>query len=138
MDDKLVYAKWIESYNVEENIDRQHKTVIHLLNELYNAMQEKNDKTSSIFEEFVAYTRKHFHDEEEFMAKCNYPYLKEHKKIHKSIRKELLTSLKQFRKRMFDSYDLLHLLKSRLNDHILSENRKIRVHLDSLNRAEKH
>ncbi len=138
MDDKLVYAKWNESYNVGESIDRQHKTVIHLLNELYNAIQEKNDKTPSILEEFSAYTQKHFHDEEEFMAKCNYPYLKEHKGVHESLRKDLWTSLQQFRKGTFDSYDLLHLLKSRLNDHILNQDRKIRVHLDSLNRAEKY
>ncbi len=85
MDDKLVYAKWNESYSVGESIERQHKTGIHLLNELCNAIQEKNDKTPSILEEFSAYTQKHFHDEEEFMAKCNYPYLKEHGKLNYSF-----------------------------------------------------
>lgn len=77
--------EWNDFLSVKiEKFDSQHKKLISLLNDLYEAM--KSGKGSGVIEKVLAdlidYTDYHFTSEEEAFEKYNYAYTEEHKKEH--------------------------------------------------------
>ncbi|WP_372644083.1 bacteriohemerythrin [Ancylomarina sp.] len=80
--------QWSEKISVNNTIiDRQHKKLIELINELSKHSNERaNSKViNETLSELLKYTLLHFNDEEEFMKRANYPKLNEHKKKHKEF-----------------------------------------------------
>lgn len=66
-----------------KTIDRQHKRLFDLVNELDTA-QEQNERKEA-FLNLYHYTREHFNAEESLMQKSNYPDFKAHKKLHEEL-----------------------------------------------------
>ena len=78
--------KWKDEYSMnEENIDKQHKGLFKLSNEIYNLVEKGIDDHEHFRELFLAlndYGIEHFLYEEMYMQEQNYPDLKEHIKQH--------------------------------------------------------
>lgn len=78
-------------------IDAQHKYLFILINDF-----AKNDADKVSNEEVVAFLTKlydyctfHFTEEEELMAKCEYPLIEHHAKLHKDLKKTVKRLLEQ-------------------------------------------
>jgi hemerythrin len=74
-----------------EKIDNQHKQLIVYLNNLSNAFnsgkaKEEIEKTMDFL---VAYTVKHFHDEEKLMREHNYPQALIHRSYHEGFKQSV-------------------------------------------------
>jgi len=76
---------WSDKYSVGvKDMDNQHKVLVDILNELYEAMQTNQSKEilGKTITKLVSYTKTHFANEERYMEKYNYPGLTEQKKSH--------------------------------------------------------
>jgi hemerythrin len=78
--------EWKDEYSMgEEKIDKQHKGLFKLSNEIYHLVEEGVDDAEHFRELFMAlndYTVEHFIYEEMYMESKEYPELKEHIKQH--------------------------------------------------------
>ena len=78
--------KWKDEYSMnEENIDKQHKGLFKLSNEIYDLVEKGIDDHEHFRELFLAlndYGIEHFLYEEMYMQEQDYPDLKEHIKQH--------------------------------------------------------
>jgi len=79
---------WKPSYelNVPE-IDQQHRRLVGLINELYDAMKEARGQEALdyILGELQTYIHEHFATEERLMKSCRYPDYEEHVVEHHQL-----------------------------------------------------
>lgn len=122
------YLKWSERYSVHvAEIDEQHKMLIKLINEMYDAMHagKGHNILGTVIAEFADYTVYHFNAEERLLEQHCYPKFDEHKKMHEHI-KEKARKLKE----TYDkgnkptNIEVMLLLTNWLNAHILEEDKK--------------
>lgn len=88
---KLI-PNWEDKYSVnDERIDAQHKKLFELAAQVENAVFKfvKRDELKEILNELFHYMKDHFHNEEDYMKEINYPYINEHKIMHKNIIKDM-------------------------------------------------
>ena len=88
---------WDEKYATGiELIDTQHKQLIVLTNQLYEACFAKEDVLHTIFKEamgrMVEYVRFHFNAELKFLNAINYPDYNNHKKMHDNLIQEIISA----------------------------------------------
>ncbi len=71
--------------------DEQHKKLVSLINDLYEAMKQGRGKEiiDKILNELASYADYHFSTEEKLMNKYGYPELSIHKKEHESFKKKV-------------------------------------------------
>lgn len=119
------FVTWDESYAVGiELVDKQHKHLINLTNQLYNAClgdkAELEDTFKDVMKELVDYVMVHFKDEEKIMAQINYPDIKEHKQKHELFIKEILSSVSAYSSgKQFVPNAFVRFLRDWLFNHIL-------------------
>lgn len=119
---------WNDKYSVQVNeMDNQHKELIIILNELYDAMSsgKSNQVLSSVLLKLLNYTRKHFAAEELFMHKCGYPGYESQKREHAAF----ITKIQEFQSsfnagKITLSLDISTYLKNWLVNHISIEDKK--------------
>lgn len=90
-----------EKYSVGiQEMDDEHKILIAIMNRLYNrnGCGAPVEELNKIIDELVAYTQKHFSDEEEYMQKVNYPEIRTHHALHLALFRELQKHIDEFRK----------------------------------------
>jgi hemerythrin len=114
------------SVNIEE-IDRQHKALVGLINNLFDVV--KAGRSNEIFEKLISdlirYTEFHFSDEENYFKQYNYPEAKAHMLQHK----EFIDKVSLFKKD-FDSgktgltRKVLDFLRDWLVEHIMGTDKK--------------
>ncbi len=70
-----------------EEIDRQHKMLVAIINELYDLIQNKRSQRvmRRVLNGLVDYTLMHFSYEEHLMQKSGYPDFDNHVKLHKAL-----------------------------------------------------
>lgn len=105
--------EWKKSYSVRiRKIDRQHRKVLNIINELYatQANQLKQSDMQQLFDELREFIQTHFRDEEELMLKHNYPGYAEQKREHDAFidlvceyQKNLLKNRKEVTINLFNS-----------------------------------
>ena len=81
----MAFISWDEKYTIGiRELDAQHRQLVVLLGELYDAMQANHaaDSLGRTLSQLVAYTRTHFTTEERIMAQYDYPGLEAQKKEH--------------------------------------------------------
>lgn len=82
-----------------ELIDGQHKELVNLTNELYNACFAKDDDLQVVFKNamsrMVEYVRFHFNAELKFLNTINYPDYSSHRKMHETLIKNILEAAKE-------------------------------------------
>ena len=126
MEKKLFY--WRDKFSVGvEEIDNQHKKLIDLINELYNAYITKRhaDILSDVLDELINYTVYHFDTEEKYFEKFNYSFTDDHIAEHNSFKKKALELKKKFGKHTgVLSSETLLFLQNWISTHILKSDQK--------------
>lgn len=76
-----------------EKIDNQHKQLIMYLNNLSNAFSKgyAKNEIEKTMDFLIAYTIKHFNDEEQLMKECKYPDALIHQSYHKGFKKNIVS-----------------------------------------------
>ena len=90
---------WDHKYDTGiEVLDNQHKQLIEMTNELYNACMKGDKLLSDLFKEtmhhMVEYVHFHFSAELKFMKSINYPGYHDHKLMHDKLIKDILAAAK--------------------------------------------
>ena len=101
-------------------MDDEHKVLITLMNRLHELNQQKAGASQLVqaLDELVAYTAKHFADEEKYMENVAYPGLRIHRGVHKQLLEKLAGFQKALRESHLVSEDLFVFLKMWLGAHI--------------------
>jgi hemerythrin-like metal-binding protein len=84
--------RWDESLSVGiAEIDDQHKRLVNMINELYDAMLQKKGKAvlSQIIKEMAEYAAVHFATEERYFVRYFYPETDSHRKEHREFKKKV-------------------------------------------------
>lgn len=78
-------------------MDDQHKRLIALLNEFYDAVErgERDEGIRALFEGVDQYAVFHFSAEEAFMERIGYPDLASHRETHTMFRREYLAAMER-------------------------------------------
>jgi hemerythrin len=122
------FLVWEAAFSVGVwEIDRQHRSLIGLINQLYESVSrgESDTKLQAMFSATVGCVRNHFAFEESYLERLGYEGLAVHKESHK----ELLDWLDHMR-HVFDagfatmSPELLKFLKKWVTAHILQYDRR--------------
>lgn len=118
----MALFSWNSKYSVGvAEIDRQHKVLVDLINQLHDAMINKKtkDEMGKILQGLLDYTIKHFGHEEKFFDKYQYPDRIAHKAVHKNFIKKISDFNEEFKSgRSTVSLKLLSFLKDWLVEHI--------------------
>lgn len=123
---------WEDKYSVDiQEIDEQHKRLVEIINELYDAIAAKKnrDQLSVVLNELVEYTKVHFAVEETLMRIFHYEEYREHKGIHDRIVNQVLDFQRQFNAGNDKvGMELLLFLKDWLFEHIEKVDKKYSKH----------
>jgi len=126
---------WNDEYSVKINIiDGQHKKLIDLLNQLYDAMHSGKGKEvlGKTLDELVAYTKVHFRTEEELFKKFSYPGFTQHKNEHDKLTNQVVEFQEQYKAGgSMLSIELMNFLTNWLSGHILKSDKKYTSFLNS-------
>ena len=111
-----------------ESIDKEHETLVLLLNEMYNAIYsgKGKDVVGSTLDNLIEYTQTHFAHEEGLMKENNYYNYKGHKLEHDKLTSQVM----EFQKKLHEGQEGVHLkvmnfLKEWLTDHIFGTDMKL-------------
>jgi hemerythrin-like metal-binding protein len=117
-------VEWSEDFSVKISLmDKEHKVLFDLINELNNAMLDgkSSDKISEILDSLIDYTEYHFGDEEKMLEKISYPHLDEQIKSHRAF----VNKMKEFKAELESgeillSVKIINFLKDWLIKHIIN------------------
>jgi len=85
---KRRFVEWRDEYSVGiEAIDKDHKRLLNLINQLQTAVHYQTEDTfvDEAIDALVDYTKSHFAREEKLMQDHEYPGYTEHKKEHEAM-----------------------------------------------------
>jgi hemerythrin len=88
----MALTAWSSEYSVGvEELDRQHRMLFDILNDLHAAMMQGKAQslTGELLRKLIDYTRKHFSAEEAMMAAAGYSGLAQHRLQHKDLMKQV-------------------------------------------------
>jgi len=125
---------WDDSYSVGfEPIDNQHKNLVLMTNELFQACKEGVIAADIAFlqtmKKAVEYAETHFADEENYMREANYPHLDEHKELHEDFVESVVNSIEEFEAGNAEPIDMARYLKKWLLNHIAISDKKYMPYL---------
>jgi hemerythrin len=129
----MTYFPWSEKYLVNiPKIDEQHKHLVNLINELYEAMKAGKGKEviGKTLSELMNYAITHFQTEEIFMKTYSYPELTTHQREHQEFTKKVVELHEQFQNNQATvTIQVAKFLKDWLNQHILGTDQKYAPYL---------
>ncbi|MDH5397882.1 MAG: bacteriohemerythrin [Cyclobacteriaceae bacterium] len=118
----MAFVNWDDSYSVEvSTIDDQHKKLIELVNQLYDAMRKGQDLIiiGEVIDELIHYTKTHFAYEEAYFEKFGFEKKEEHKAEHKDFVREVEEFKNKFKEgKITLSIEVLQFLSGWLFTHI--------------------
>lgn len=127
------YFPWSADISVGiEEIDAQHKVLIHILNGIYQAIvtQAPRQATAGLLEELVQYTHVHFAVEESLFRITDYPAYEGHKAIHDHLKQQVEDIRAKFQRgEIVADLALMDFLKQWLEQHIKGEDKTYVPHL---------
>lgn len=134
----MTFFAWEDRYRIGvEPIDRQHRRLVEMIDELYAAMYagEGRSALEKTMDALLEYTGEHFAAEERLMVLHGYPELDEHRRIHRRMREHVLA----LKGRCDDGelagpVQIINFLKNWLAKHILGTDRKLKPFLENLGR----
>jgi len=124
----MAHIIWDSSYSVNvKEIDKQHKQLIKIYNDLFEAMTQGKGNTilSNIINDLVNYTVYHFETEEKYFDEFKYIGRARHKQEHK----DFVNKISDF-KTKFDngqvgiSLDIMNFLNKWIKNHIKVSDKK--------------
>ena len=123
----MSFISWTEALSVRiASIDEQHKTLIDIINHLYESMQvgKANASMRKILADLARYTVTHFSYEERLLRQYAYPETA----AHQNSRSSLITQLKELQRKAERgapiSIATFSFLKRWLTGHILKDDRQ--------------
>ena len=126
---------WVDAYSVGiADIDRQHRKLIDLINQLDAAMAKGQGKEilGKILGELIQYCSGHFATEEKLFDQYGYPDADEHKDKHQKMTGKVLSLQKQFQQgKITITFDVMDFLQKWLDKHILGTDKKYGPFLNS-------
>ena len=125
-----VNIAWKPFYSVGAPLlDAQHKQIIRIVSELYEALDQGNDAAllEPLLDRLVQYTSAHFKYEEDIMRQHDYPGLAEHKALHDRLRQR--TADLRANVSLVTGRDLLRFVKDWWLEHIQGEDKKYAPYL---------
>lgn len=128
---------WKKQFNIGvEEIDTQHQALVKLVNEFIEKAKAVKTKAvlsgedfitvSSLMSELKAYTETHFRAEELLMKSVKYPELKDHQRIHNSLREhveEMEQKVNSMDKNALNK--MIIILRDWYVEHIMEEDKRI-------------
>ncbi len=126
---------WTDKLSVGVGVlDEDHKRLIDLVNQLYDAMQAGHGKEplSRILDGLIQYTKMHFAREESFFARTGYPEAAAHKQEHDALTRQVIDIHQRHSAGASAALTLevMHFLKNWLVQHIQGSDQKYRPHLN--------
>lgn len=127
--------QWKDSYSVGvAEIDKQHKKLIDLINNLTQAMSQGKGKeaVNTVLGELVSYCATHFSKEEKLMTETGYPELADHKEKHRKMTQKVLAlqaDVKAGKKSV--TIDVMRFLEQWLDKHVLGTDKQYGPHLNA-------
>ncbi|MEO5356308.1 MAG: bacteriohemerythrin [Nitrospirae bacterium YQR-1] len=126
---------WTDNLSVHvREFDDQHKKLIQIINDLFDAVTARKGKEAlePVLTELIEYTKYHFINEENLLAKHGYPYAAIHKQEHDDLTQKVMSFEAQFKagRAMVDLL-LMNFLKDWLTKHILGTDKKYSEFLNS-------
>ena len=119
----MALINWTSDFSVGvEEIDIQHKKLVNMINELYEAMTngKGNSKLEEIINRLADYCVYHFATEEKYFDKFGYPDTENHKKIHNDFIEKVSIFKTEFEnKEVLLTNEVLEFLSSWIRNHIL-------------------
>lgn len=120
---------WTEKLAVGVKIlDDDHKKLVGMVNELYDAIQSGHGKDSlgKILDGLVDYTKVHFGHEEQFFSQTGYPEAAAHKKQHSDLTKQVADVQQKYKAGVNGtlSLEVMNFLKNWLVNHIQGSDQK--------------
>ena len=115
--------EWKPEYSVNiPTIDKQHRGLLELFNQIADRQQSAND-AYSVFETLANYINEHLNTEEALMKEKRYPRYEAHKKQHDAFRQRVIELMAQYNMESPLIRDRLRLfLGDWLRNHIFSAN----------------
>ena len=107
-------------------MDTEHRKLIDIFNELYDAMKQGKSKEvlDSVFSDLIQYTTTHFSDEEALLARHGYPGLNIQKEQHQLLVQSVKDKYEKFKSGAFMiSIELINFLRDWLTNHIMKSDR---------------
>ncbi|MDD5758956.1 MAG: bacteriohemerythrin [Desulfobulbaceae bacterium] len=121
--------EWYDTYSVGvPEIDQQHKELVELVSHLQSKLSNGSvtQELGGALRFLVDYTKRHFADEEKFMASINYAELPHHKELHKKLINDVVLILLDIKKgKAVDPLAFIDFLTDWLINHIRYEDKKI-------------
>jgi hemerythrin len=132
----VAFITWTYLFSVGvSDMDNEHKVMVALINELYDAMQQgrSEEVLKKIVDEVIKYTKIHFVHEELLLAETNYPGADAHKKEHDGFIKHILMFHAKCTDdpRGADAINLMNFLRNWLVNHILFSDHKYKAFLNA-------
>jgi len=120
-----MFYEWNDNLSVGiPSIDRQHKVLISLINDLYSSIEAGKGQSDAklILKKIINYAIAHFIYEEGLFTSNNYVSTNEHLASHEKIKTKLLDLKTKSEDSKFNlPNELMDFLKNWLNNHILKE-----------------
>ena len=127
----IPYVTWKDFYSVgEPSLDAEHRQIISVINELYEAMQQGQDRAvlKPITDRLLQYTLAHFKHEEQVMQEHEYPDFTQHIALHDKIRQKTIDLREHVS--LVTGHDLLRFLKDWWVGHIQGCDKKYSPYLE--------
>lgn len=120
--------EWDSSFSVNvELIDEQHKMLVKMINDLYDAMLsgKENKELSKLINQMSVYAAMHFAREEHYFDTLGYPEAEEHKKEHLYFENQVSQFAKEFNEGKQElTNEIMQFLSNWLVKHIKGTDRK--------------
>jgi len=124
----VALIEWSDSLSVSiREIDEQHRTLVGLLNSLFDAMKagKGKDVLGRVLSDLVNYTVYHFATEEKLFKTYSYPDTVKHKQEHEYLTKKASDLRNQFDKGdAVITVEVMQFLKTWLSGHIMGVDKK--------------
>lgn len=124
----MAFINWSDKLSVGvQQMDMQHKRLVELINELYEAMNsgKGNDVLEGVLNGLITYTKTHFKAEEQLMQQYGYPNFPGHKKLHDELTSQVVELNEKIKSgQVVTAVSVGNFLKDWLQNHIMIEDMK--------------
>jgi hemerythrin-like metal-binding protein len=117
---------WDDSFSVQhEEIDRQHKKLFDLYNELHETLLHDTVENTTVvrtrtLNNLIEYIDYHFKSEENYLKEINYPDFAKHCQIHNDFSKQVIGYHKDLENgQIIFTTSLIKLIRNWIVDHIM-------------------
>lgn len=124
----MSFINWETKFSVNvAEIDAEHKRLIAMINKLHDAMKigQGKEALSAILDDMTNYAVHHFHTEEGYMEKFNYPEYSKHKQEHDDFVAKVSDFREKFeRDELLLSIEVMRFLSDWLRNHIMGSDQR--------------